>query len=253
MKKCPNGYNKHREECSYKRLSLKKGIDHEDMIKTLTYYKEPYYDKYIDYIKHHTIEFMLKEKELNIIIAYLSRKTCYLGITFEKPNCIYRKVQLTKSQLKPYQYSLLSNGFTGEPVQPTLYCCCSDTDIDFPIQSPDCTISSIVQLFGIEQLHLLDYLNVDKINFFSKTKAGIHSTHELQKYNQVIKSYPQQLQSNSIIMSSMMLYAIGTTTAMDVDIIVSNRYHECDVFIEELENKDIDVKVLRKDEHWEEK
>ena len=117
MKKCPNGYTKH-EECRYKQLSLKKGIDHDDIIKTLTYYKKPYYDRYIDYSKHHTIEFKLKEKELNLMIAYLSRKTSYLGISFEKPNCIYRKIKLTKTQLKPYHYSLLSNGFTGESLQP---------------------------------------------------------------------------------------------------------------------------------------
>jgi len=174
-----------------------------------------------------------------------------LGISFEKPNCIYRKVQLTPSQMKPYQYSLHSNGFTGESLQSTLYCCCSDVDVDFPIKSSDCSHSSLVQLFGIEQYHLLDYLNVNKIRVFSQTKAGIHSTRELQQYAQVLKSYPR-LQSKCIIMSSMMLYAIGTTTAMDVDTLVSNRHEDCDPLIQSLEKKGIDVKVLRKDEHWEE-
>jgi hypothetical protein len=40
---------------------------------------------------------------------------------------------------------------------------------------------------------------------------------------------------------------------MDVDIIVSNRYHECDKLIQSLENGKIDTKILRDDEHWEEK
>uniref|UniRef100_A0A6C0AII6 Uncharacterized protein n=1 Tax=viral metagenome TaxID=1070528 RepID=A0A6C0AII6_9ZZZZ len=74
MPKCPNGSNKQGEECKYKRLSLKNGIDHEDMMKTLRYENEPYYDKYIEYIQHHTIHLNLKERELNMMIAYLSRK-----------------------------------------------------------------------------------------------------------------------------------------------------------------------------------
>jgi hypothetical protein len=85
-----------------------------------------------------------------------------------------------------------------------------------------------------------------------QTKAGIHSTNELKKYAQVLNAYPS-LQSNCIIMSSMMLYAIGTTTAMDVDVLVSNRHQECDSLIHSLEKNGMDVKVLRQDEHWEEK
>ncbi len=252
MKKCSRGYIKQNQSCVFKSLSLKNGIDHSDMIKTLSYYKEPYYDKYIDYIKNHNIEFKLKPNELNIMIAYLSRKKCYLGISFEKPNCIYRKLNLTDLQLKNFHYCLISNGFTVNSLQNVLYCCCSDVNIDFPIKSPDSNISSIVQLFGIEQINLLNYINVDRIHYFSNTKEGIHSTNELKKYQDIMKSYSCYLQSKSIIMSSMMLYVIGTTTAMDVDIIISNRYHETDQLIDELNENGIDVKMLRNDNHWEE-
>lgn len=253
MKKCSRGFIKHNQTCIFKPLSLKHGIDHNDILKTLSYYKEPYYDKYIDYIKNNTIEYKLKENELNLMISYLSRKTSFLGISFRKPKCIYRKITLNDSQLKNFYYCLSSNHFTISSLPSTFYCCCSDIDIDFPIKAPDCTISSIVQLFGIEQFHLLDYINLDKIHYFSSTKAGKHSTNELNKYKDILHSYSPYIQSKSIIMSSMMLYAIGTTTAMDVDIIVSNRYHECNSMIQSLEKNGIDVKILRHDDHWEEK
>lgn len=219
------------------------------------FYKIKYYDQVINYFKKHKLNLQIKENnfELSGISIYLFINKINFGIKFNKPNNkYYRKLTLNQLQIKNFIYSLKSNNFIikNKIYSNILYIVINDTNYDIiPKKNSLCNIS---QLFGIENINILNYINTKRFYKLFESDEGKHSRKELKRYVNLLKSNNQYKQFSSVILSSMVLFVIGCTTAEDVDIMVYNKMDNKE--IKEITNlmgeNSLDPRILKKNNLW---
>lgn len=219
------------------------------------FYKISYFNKIINYFKNNKINLQIKENNLELlgfIIHIFINKTNF-GIKFKNStNKYYRKLNLNKLQKKNLIYSLKSNNFiiNNKILPDEIYIIIDDNNYDiFPNKNNLCNIT---QLFGLENINILNYINVDYFNKLFESKEGIHSREELKKYVKLLKSNSQYLQFTSIILSSMVLFVIGCTTAEDVDIMIFNKMDNKEIknMTDIMGKNNLDPRVLKKNNLW---
>ena len=234
---------------SIKRLNKHYNIDH--------------YKLLIKYFKEKTIAYKLEENDnlLNGIIIYLIYNKHHVGLLLNTPppnDVYYRLVNLGKTEVKNLLYCLSTNDFKKKKKSDIkllktnkVYFCISNKKIDYQIIPTTHSIATYTQLFGIENINILKYINYDRVLKFKTTKEGKHSISELSKYKKLIEKHPDYITNCYNIWSSLVLFMIGTTTAMDVDIMIYNTMDNKTLnrLSKEL-YKDIDAVILNKDRTW---
>lgn len=188
-----------------------------------------------------TINSKLKENvyELTGIIYFLldNFKKYQIGINInKKPDknlCNYRKKKLSIDNLYNFEYCLKTNNininFNKNKLKEInrVYLIFTQNIhikgldiIDYIID--DINIITLTQLYGIENFNILKHINYKRHEELVNTKEGQHSIKELTKYKNLLKNQ-YDIINNFIVLSSMLLFTIGTTTALDVDILIYNK------------------------------
>lgn len=241
-------------------------ISSKNIIKSIKKITNPnnkyFYDKIINYFENNKINTFVKENiyELTGLILYLlsNYKNFNIGIIVNKDiskNIICRKKILTKKQLVNLYYCLRSNNFTFDDIKNiknnnTVYICVSKDPLNFDITPPKINYCSLTQLFGVENFNILNYINFKRFLKLSNTKAGKHSLSELKKYSKFIKKYKDDIQANSCVLSSSVLYVTGVTTSEDVDIALYNKNENLNSLIEDILKTRIDMISIDKNNQW---
>ena len=234
-------------------------IMNEKIIKSVkkfnSFYKIKYYDDVIKYLKKNKLNLELRENnfELTGISIYLFIQKINFGIKFVKPkNKYYRKLTLNPLQIKNFIYCLKSNNFIikNNINNNNLYVVINDDDYD--IQPKKINLCNISQLFGIENINILNYINVKHFYELFESKEGKFSREELKRYVNLLKSNNQYQQFSSVILSSMVLFVIGCTTAEDVDIMVYNKMDNKEIkdITDQMGNNKLDPRVLKRNNLW---
>lgn len=234
-------------------------IMNEKIIKSVkkfnTFYKVNYYNDVIKYFKKNKLEFQLKENqfELTGIIIYLFIYKINFGIKFIKPkNKYFRKLNLNELQIKNFIYSIKSNNFIINNKINTneLYVVINDNNYD--ISPKKINLCNLTQLFGIENINILNYINIKHFYKLFESKEGKFSRNELKRYVNLLKSNNQYQQFSSVILSSMVLFVIGCTTAEDVDIMVYNKMDNKEIkdITNLMGNNNLDPRILKKNNLW---
>jgi hypothetical protein len=240
-----------------------------DIIKSinnnLLIYNNDFHNSLLLYYKNKkSIKHRIKEDvyELTGIIYYLlENKDKYkLGINLNvKPNkkkCYYRKKRLSLLELNNLEYCLNSNEinikFNNKKNKNKIYLIFSDTDYDFNYNIKFINIISLTQLFGIENFNILKYINSDRHYKLLKTKEGMHSNKELQNYKDILANKPDYIINNFIVLSSMLLFILGTTTARDIDILIYNINDDINInkTAEIMGERNVDYKLFNKNNLW---
>jgi len=220
-----------------------------------SFYKIKYYNEVIEYFKKNKLDYQIKENqyELSGIIIYLFIYKINFGIKFNKPkNKYFRKLILNELQIKNFIYCLKSNNFIINNKINTneLYVVINDDNYD--ILPKKINLCNITQLFGIENINILNYINVKHFYELFESKEGKFSREELKRYVNLLKSNNQYQQFSSVILSSMVLFVIGCTTAEDVDIMIYNKMDNKKIVdITNLMGKNnLDPRILKKNNLW---
>jgi len=241
-------------------------IKNDDIISSINkfnkYYNINYYNSLIKYFKIKKVDYKIEENDslLNGLIIYLYYFKKYVGIFINHippKNVYYRLIELNKKELLNFYYCLHTNSFKKKGDvkivnKNKIYICISNKKIEYDIIPTKNTFSTYAQLFGIENYNILKFINYERVSKFEKTKEGKHSINELNKYKKLIHKQPDYVTYCYNIWSSLVLFMIGTTTSMDVDIIIYNVMNNknVDKSSKKLYNKNIDINILGKDNIW---
>ena len=215
------------------------------------FYKINYYYEVIKYFKKNKLDFQIKENQLELsgIIIYLFIHKINFGIKFNKPkNKYFRKLILNELQIKNFVYCLKSNNFiiNNKINTSELYVVINGDNYD--ILPKKINLCNIIQLFGIENINILNYINVNHFYKLFESKEGKFSRNELKRYVNLLKSNNQYQQFSSIILSSMVLFVIGCTTAEDVDIMIYNKMDNKEIreITNQMGDNNLDPRILKK-------
>jgi hypothetical protein len=165
--------------------------------------------------------------------------------------------------LKNFFYSLLSNNFTinysliKKSEENNVYICINSNtknlkNNDYPIIPKNIDLSSLTQLFGIENINILNYINFDRCFMLKETKEGKNSEYQMDLYKKIFLKSNEYEKYSSVVLSSMILYVIGTTTAMDIDPMIYNVMDNKELFkiANKMSNNKIDYILLNKNNIW---
>ena len=213
------------------------------------------------------LPYHIKYKEINSFINCFyenrSQYEFYIFINREptkkiKDNMLYLQRTLSKKELKNLLYYMEYEDFEIKNPKITdkneiIICASKTKTISYSAKIKNKKISSITQIFGIENFNILKYVNSDRIEELSKTKLGQRSLKHLKNYRtELDKLKDKEDEKYFIILSSMVLFAIGTTTAMDVDPMIYNKQNNnnIDKVASSMEKKNIDLIIMDEDSKW---
>ena len=243
----------------------------ESIKKFNNYYNISFYNNIIQYFTDIKLNNLIKENEFELIgyIIYLfyNSDKYNLGIKINsKPNknTIYRHIKLNNNtELNNLLYTLSSNFFLinykfnkqSQNNKYDIYICidCIETkNIKYESVPSKINLSSLTQMFGIENFNIIKYINLPRFNKLKKKDEGISSFIELNNYINLIKNNSEYEQYSCCILSSMVLFIIGTTTALDVDPMIYNTMNNKDIndLTIKMGEKNIDYIKLNKDNIW---
>lgn len=247
----------------------------ENIIKNIkefnNFYNISFYKDIIDYFNKIKLNNLIKENEYEligyIIYLFLNPNKYNLGIKINsKPNknSIYRHIQLNNIELNNLLYTLSSNFFFFNSKSTSysqninkhdIYICIDskrlkNTNYDSVPSRID--LSSLTQMFGIENFNIIKYINLPRFQKLSKTNEGINSLTQLNNYINLIKNNSEYEQYSCCVLSSMILFIIGTTTALDIDPMIYNTMNNKDInnLSQKMGKEDIDYIELNKDNVW---
>jgi hypothetical protein len=247
-------------------------IKSENIIKSInkfnSYYLVKMFNKIIKYFETYEIKNIINENEyelIGIIIYLFLNNTKYkLGIqvnSIPSKNTIYRKLSMNNIIFQNFIHSLLSNNFTinnnliKENKENNIYICISTkkskNDNYFAIPN-EINLCTLTQLFGIENINILNHINIKRYNQLKKTKEGENSEHQMNNYKKIFSNNNEYEKYTSVVLSSMVLYIIGSTTAQDVDPMIYNVMdnEEINKMGYKMGINNIDYILLNKDNIW---
>ena len=224
----------------------------------------------INYFKSYEIKNIINENEYElmgiIIYLFLNKDKYKVGIivnSIPSENTIYRVLSMNNKILKNFFYSLLSNKFIinysliKKSDENNVYICINNNtknlkDDNYPIIPKNIDLSSLTQLFGIENINILKYINFDRCFTLKETKEGKNSEHQMDIYKKIFLKSNDYEKYSSVVLSSMILYVIGTTTAMDIDPMIYNVMDNKELFkiTNKMSNNKIDYILLNKNNIW---
>ena len=250
-------------------------IKSDDIIKYIIEFNKNYsiklYDKVINYFKNYEIKNIINENEnelLGIIIYLFLNKDKYkVGIIVNSSpnkNTVYRHLKMSNSIFGNFIYSLKSNNFiinnnfnTENNInkENNIYICINTKKVkneNYSIIPNNMNLSSLTQLFGIENINILKYININRCIELKKTIEGKNSEHEMENYKKIFENNNEYEKYTSVVLSSMVLYIIGTTTAQDVDPMIYNVMDnkEINKITNKMSNNKIDFILLNKNNVW---
>jgi hypothetical protein len=163
--------------------------------------------------------------------------------------------------LKNFFYSLLSNDFIinynliQKSEKYDIYICIDTKNLkynDYQIIPKNINLASLTQLFGIENINILKYINIDRSFQLQETKEGKNSDHQMDLYKKIFLKSNEYEKYSSVVLSSMILYIIGTTTAMDIDPMIYNVMDNKEIkeIANKMSNNNIDYILLNKNNIW---
>ena len=246
-------------------------IKSENIIKSIKKFNEFYSIKLlnnvINYFENYQIKNIINENDyelMGIIIYLFLNKTKYnIGIkinSIPNENTIYRQLIMNNKILKNFFYSLYSNNFIinydliKKSRENNIYICISSKNLKntYSIIPENINLASLTQLFGIENINILNYINIERCLNLKQTNEGKNSEHQMDIYKKVLSKNNEYEKYCNVVLSSMVLYVIGTTTALDIDTMVYNVMDNKKV--DNITNKMIDNKIdfmlLNKNNIW---
>jgi hypothetical protein len=247
-------------------------INSESIIKSIRevnkFYNIELYNNVVEYFKNYEIKNIINENEYEligiIIYLFLNKDKYKVGIVINsipKQNTIIRKLTMDNKILKNFFYSLLSNDFIinynliQKSEKYDIYICIDTKNLkynDYQIIPKNINLASLTQLFGIENINILKYINIDRSFQLQETKEGKNSDHQMDLYKKIFLKSNEYEKYSSVVLSSMILYIIGTTTAMDIDPMIYNVMDNKEIkeIANKMSNNNIDYILLNKNNIW---
>lgn len=157
-------------------------INSESIIKSIREFNKFYnielYNNVVEYFKNYEIKNIINENEYEligiIIYLFLNKDKYKVGInvnSIPNKNTIIRKLTMDNKILKNFFYSLLSNDFIinynliQKSEKYDIYICIDAKNLkynDYQIIPKNIDLASLTQLFGIENINILKYINIDR-------------------------------------------------------------------------------------------
>ncbi len=232
------------------------------------FYNAELFNNVINYFKNYEIKNILNENEYElmgiIIYLFLNKDKYNVGIeinSIPNENTIYRHLKMNNKILKNFFYSLLSNDFIinyhliKKAEENNIYICINSKNLknnNYPIIPRNIDLSSLTQLFGIENINILKYINIDRCFDLKETNEGKNSEYQMELYKKIFSKSSEYDKYSTVVLSSMVLYVIGTTTALDIDPMIYNVMDNKEIFeiANKMSNAKIDYILLNKNNIW---
>ena len=246
-------------------------IKSKDIIKYIFEFNKNYsikfYDNVIKYFKNNEVKNIIKENEYEligiIIYLFLNNTKYQVGIKINsKPskNTFYRHIKMNSKFFENLLYLLLSNKFIINNLfkkyeNYDIYICINSNifkKTNYNIIPSNINLCSLTQLFGIENINIAKYININRSIQFKKTNDGKNSEYQIKNYKKIISNNSEYEQYCCVVLSSMVLYIIGTTTAQDIDPMIYNIMDnkEINKIANKMGNNKIDYILLDKNNLW---
>lgn len=247
-------------------------INSESIIKSIREFNKFYnielYNNVVEYFKNYEIKNIINENEYEligiIIYLFLNKDKYKVGInvnSIPNQNTIIRKLTMDNKILKNFFYSLLSNDFIinynliQKSEKYDIYICIDTKNLkynDYQIIPKNINLASLTQLFGIENINILKYINIDRSFQLQQTKEGKNSDNQMDLYKKLFLKNNDYEKYTSVVLSSMILYIIGTTTAEDIDPMIYNVMDNKEIkeIANKMSNNNIDYILLNKNNIW---
>jgi hypothetical protein len=242
----------------------------ESIKKFNNFYNITFYQQIIEYFNKSKLNNLIKENEYEligyIIHLFINPNKYNLGIKINsKPikNSVYRHIKLNNNQeLNNLLYTLGSNFFfinyksnSQNNNKYDIYICIDskrNKNINYHSTPSKVDLSSLTQMFGIENFNIIKYINLPRFKKLKKRDEGINSLTQLNNYINLIKNSSDYEQYSCCVLSSMILFIIGTTTALDVDPMIYNTMNNQNInsLSHKMGEKEIDYIELNKDNIW---
>jgi len=238
-----------------------------DIIEFNKNYSIKFYNNVIKYFKNNEIKNLINENEYEligiIIYLFLNSSKYQVGIKINsKPskNTFYRHIIMNNKILENFIYLLISNKFIINDLiekneKNDIYICINSSRFkknNYNIIPNNINLCSLTQLFGIENINIAKYINISRYMNLKKTNGGKNSEYEIKNYKKILSNSNEYEKYCYVILSSMVLYIIGTTTANDIDPMIYNVMDnkEINKTANKMGNNNIDYILLNKNNIW---
>jgi len=238
-----------------------------DIIEFNKNYSIKFYNNVIKYFKNNEIKNLINENEYEligiIIYLFLNSSKYQVGIKINsKPskNTFYRHIIMNNKILENFIYLLISNKFIINDLiekneKNDIYICINSSRFkknNYNIIPNNINLCSLTQLFGIDNINIAKYINISRYMNLKKTNGGKNSEYEIKNYKKILSNSNEYEKYCYVILSSMVLYIIGTTTANDIDPMIYNVMDnkEINKTANKMGNNNIDYILLNKNNIW---
>lgn len=213
------------------------------------------------------LPYIIKYKEINSFIKFFNENredyNFYIYVNKDPPkkisnDSIYINKKLSMKELRNLFYYLNYDDFETKKIKiednnSLIVSATQNNSTSYSARIKNKNLSSITTFFGIENYNILKHVNSDRIEELSQTELGKRSLKQLDKYRAELNNLENSDDEKYfMILSSMVLFAIGTTTAMDVDPIIYNKQGNKNIIkvSKNMEKKYIDLIILNKNNCW---